>query len=136
MIRRPPRSTLFPYTTLFRSPISSRRSFSVRKAQSCRAGIARTIAQNGSFDDHGKGVRHAVVGAEHDLELASANELAIHASAGHLRAVRQHPSHCGRVTVHGCQRAPCSRARVHGTVAKLAAVSLDRYERDTADLRA
>src|SRR5260370_32005906 len=26
MIRRPPRSTLFPYTTLFRSPRSSRRS--------------------------------------------------------------------------------------------------------------
>src|SRR3989475_9339005 len=26
MIRRPPRSTLFPYTTLFRSPICSRRS--------------------------------------------------------------------------------------------------------------
>src|SRR2546427_7884916 len=25
MIRRPPRSTLFPYTTLFRSPSSSRR---------------------------------------------------------------------------------------------------------------
>src|SRR2546430_7294731 len=25
MIRRPPRSTLFPYTTLFRSPLTSRR---------------------------------------------------------------------------------------------------------------
>src|SRR5258708_31559868 len=25
MIRRPPRSTLFPYTTLFRSPLESRR---------------------------------------------------------------------------------------------------------------
>src|SRR5690349_23500316 len=25
MLRRPPRSTLFPYTTLFRSPLSSRR---------------------------------------------------------------------------------------------------------------
>src|SRR5690349_24712415 len=27
MIRRPPRSTLFPYTTLFRSPIGSREPF-------------------------------------------------------------------------------------------------------------
>src|SRR2546425_3533450 len=27
MIRRPPRSTLFPYTTLFRSPTSTTRSF-------------------------------------------------------------------------------------------------------------
>src|SRR5256885_5220732 len=26
MIRRPPRSTLFPYTTLFRSPLTSNRS--------------------------------------------------------------------------------------------------------------
>src|SRR5260370_8214403 len=26
MIRRPPRSTLFPYTTLFRSPVKARRS--------------------------------------------------------------------------------------------------------------
>src|SRR5260370_24033498 len=28
MIRRPPRSTLFPYTTLFRSPRTTSRSFS------------------------------------------------------------------------------------------------------------
>src|SRR6266436_8934348 len=27
MIRRPPRSTLFPYTTLFRSPLDRRRSY-------------------------------------------------------------------------------------------------------------
>src|SRR2546427_8081310 len=32
MIRRPPRSTLFPYTTLFRSPSSACRSASVRVA--------------------------------------------------------------------------------------------------------
>src|SRR5262245_65164527 len=32
MIRRPPRSTLFPYTTLFRSPASSPRSPSIREA--------------------------------------------------------------------------------------------------------
>src|SRR5256885_13274949 len=34
MIRRPPRSTLFPYTTLFRSPASKRRS------RKCAAGAA------------------------------------------------------------------------------------------------
>src|SRR6266508_6406495 len=27
MIRRPPRSTLFPYTTLFRSPVRARRTY-------------------------------------------------------------------------------------------------------------
>src|SRR5215813_15279079 len=31
MIRRPPRSTLFPYTTLFRSPVPS-----ARRAPACR----------------------------------------------------------------------------------------------------
>src|SRR5258708_13105033 len=37
MIRRPPRSTLFPYTTLFRSPIArSRRSWSSGSGRSRR----------------------------------------------------------------------------------------------------
>src|SRR5256885_12316735 len=37
MIRRPPRSTLFPYTTLFRSPRSSaRRGERVRRGQAAR----------------------------------------------------------------------------------------------------
>src|SRR3712207_7704300 len=38
MIRRPPRSTLFPYTTLFRSP--SRRDFSGQGYVGCCAGLA------------------------------------------------------------------------------------------------
>src|SRR6266511_5250413 len=33
MIRRPPRSTLFPYTTLFRSPCPSRRSIACSTAR-------------------------------------------------------------------------------------------------------
>src|SRR3712207_8378132 len=39
MIRRPPRSTLFPYTTLFRSPTRSGRSCS--RLQSTVAGASR-----------------------------------------------------------------------------------------------
>src|SRR5689334_23556472 len=35
MIRRPPRSTLFPYTTLFRSQIKRRRSCHKRRHKSC-----------------------------------------------------------------------------------------------------
>src|SRR2546427_7972367 len=38
MIRRPPRSTLFPYTTLFRS-----RSLASRSVQTCRQIAARVI---------------------------------------------------------------------------------------------
>src|SRR2546426_3484012 len=41
MIRRPPRSTLFPYTTLFRSPLPGRRgSHLPRVAPAHRGGIS------------------------------------------------------------------------------------------------
>src|SRR2546428_7459047 len=52
MIRRPPRSTLFPYTTLFRSPSSGRRDPRLRRKEAAspwcpsppagRAGYARS----------------------------------------------------------------------------------------------
>src|SRR5260221_10972492 len=35
MIRRPPRSTLFPYTTLFRSPTTGSLSWYLRRSRSC-----------------------------------------------------------------------------------------------------
>src|SRR2546425_7583228 len=35
MIRRPPRSTLFPYTTLFRSPASSQAPYGFLRASRC-----------------------------------------------------------------------------------------------------
>src|SRR5690349_22853512 len=42
MIRRPPRSTLFPYTTLFRSPTSS----------SCNGERSEPITEEGSVRGH------------------------------------------------------------------------------------
>src|SRR5256885_4098844 len=36
MIRRPPRSTLFPYTTLFRSPVETARILQVRRSRGSR----------------------------------------------------------------------------------------------------
>src|SRR2546426_8927387 len=36
MIRRPPRSTLFPYTTLFRSPVSSLAPFANQRRRSVK----------------------------------------------------------------------------------------------------
>src|SRR5690348_18075225 len=39
MIRRPPRSTLFPYTTLFRSPGAERRPGVVRRLVQPRGGL-------------------------------------------------------------------------------------------------
>src|SRR3712207_7656542 len=71
MIRRPPRSTLFPYTTLFRS-FAARRACARRGS---RPGDARGFAQSAS---HGAGSRRARRGhtgsarsEEHTSELQS-----------------------------------------------------------------
>src|SRR2546425_8167780 len=45
MIRRPPRSTLFPYTTLFRSPLA--RAHPVRRSRRDRAARAAAGARDG-----------------------------------------------------------------------------------------
>src|SRR2546429_2748139 len=65
MIRRPPRSTLFPYTTLFRSALSSARrplrGHGHRVLREDRLGVGATLAQphaaavldvDGGNDDH------------------------------------------------------------------------------------
>src|SRR5688572_31059657 len=55
MLRRPPRSTLFPYTTLFRSPTSSARRWqrpsssacaASRRAASCSTTTSRTARRS------------------------------------------------------------------------------------------
>src|SRR5256885_11787807 len=44
MIRRPPRSTLFPYTTLFRSPGATRDAFTrLFEREHCRADTVRHL---------------------------------------------------------------------------------------------
>src|SRR3712207_9503382 len=51
MIRRPPRSTLFPYTTLFRSTLTStpsRHVYNVAGEQASLAQLAREIARHAS----------------------------------------------------------------------------------------
>src|SRR2546422_7010526 len=70
MIRRPPRSTLFPYTTLFRShcarkhsPVSQRPS-----SGSCRHSPAMQLSSvHGTPSSHGRGTRSE----EHTSELQS-----------------------------------------------------------------
>src|SRR5256885_8435398 len=47
MIRRPPRSTLFPYTTLFRSPVMRDRYFQAARPLS---EYLRLAQENGSID--------------------------------------------------------------------------------------
>src|SRR2546422_7894311 len=67
MIRRPPRSTLFPYTTLFRSPIDapmiSPFDFGVRSACSAPA--------RGLHLDYVRHLNHVLRSEEHTSELQS-----------------------------------------------------------------
>src|SRR2546422_6688300 len=67
MIRRPPRSTLFPYTTLFRSRAISARAFFIRKTwRACRrsAGTPSRVACPSSSSS-------ALRSEEHTSELQS-----------------------------------------------------------------
>src|SRR5256885_10610592 len=64
MIRRPPRSTLFPYTTLFRSPPSKR-----ARPRSC-CGRRRAAAQPAVLPAHGS-VLGLARSEEHTSELQS-----------------------------------------------------------------
>src|SRR5260370_18416884 len=55
MIRRPPRSTLFPYTTLFRSPSSRRRRCSISGSparRSARRRHARSEEHTSELQSH------------------------------------------------------------------------------------
>src|SRR2546422_3931314 len=61
MIRRPPRSTLFPYTTLFRSPVEQHRQQHRHERQDDDLGMARGEA------GHGRRLRSE----EHTSELQS-----------------------------------------------------------------
>src|SRR5687767_15231240 len=64
MIRRPPRSTLFPYTTLFRS--------STRRRNAARAATPRGIAtMRRGWNEHPRGQSRAGRSEEHTSELQS-----------------------------------------------------------------
>src|SRR5687768_17769174 len=71
MIRRPPRSTLFPYTTLFRSVEAAPRAGAHRQEPSVREGNAAGVQQPGDADRE----RHAPAAErrseEHTSELQS-----------------------------------------------------------------
>src|SRR2546425_3327910 len=67
MIRRPPRSTLFPYTTLFRSPAVARADDAVaRPGANRRARLDRVV-----HDEAGHGGWHRDRSEEHTSELQS-----------------------------------------------------------------
>src|SRR5256885_8427366 len=67
MIRRPPRSTLFPYTTLFRSLTDPDLSLAASLHLFAAAGLARPAALNGPQFLEGRGVTDARLRARGDL---------------------------------------------------------------------
>src|SRR5688572_31786755 len=70
MIRRPPRSTLFPYTTLFRSCSNRGRSRPSGRPVPCRWPPARTTRRGSRLPD-----RPARRSEEHTSELQSQSNL-------------------------------------------------------------
>src|SRR5258708_8820211 len=68
MIRRPPRSTLFPYTTLFRSPFS----FHANRASSSRSAGDFAPTAGGVISSNGRSRRRS---EEHTSELQSPDHL-------------------------------------------------------------
>src|SRR5258708_17469605 len=75
MIRRPPRSTLFPYTTLFRSPISLKvpsRRFRKTRLGTVSLATTRSIQPSPSKST---GATPSVRSEEHTSELQSPDHL-------------------------------------------------------------
>src|SRR3989442_7122305 len=74
MIRRPPRSTLFPYTTLFRSPPRLRRLCPVRGGGGRDAGRGRAVRgvrRGSAAGARARSDAHAHRSEEHTSELQS-----------------------------------------------------------------
>src|SRR2546430_10233381 len=69
MIRRPPRSTLFPYTTLFRSVVDLEREAHVRAVAPQRFAARRGRARGEPTDDTGGGDERAGLAPVHVREL-------------------------------------------------------------------
>src|SRR5688572_31776319 len=77
MIRRPPRSTLFPYTTLFRSPprMHNRAIFSRCLPSRCVGSLAtRRMSGSGMFRENSVS-EHSARSEEHTSELQSQSNL-------------------------------------------------------------
>src|SRR2546430_16165879 len=60
MIRRPPRSTLFPYTTLFRSPPDDERKDLVRQCRADEPGTVGLHEHEDADEDEGTEERHTL----------------------------------------------------------------------------
>src|SRR3712207_8476673 len=100
MIRRPPRSTLFPYTTLFRSAVLVEQELDGARARIADAlarldrGLSHARAQLGREHGRGRLLDELLVAArseEHTSELQSRQYLVCRLL---LEKKKPHPPHC------------------------------------------
>src|SRR5438034_3857408 len=75
MIRRPPRSTLFPYTTLFRSIVKDRFGASNVRSMMCRFHVQTAGSSLTARSIDNNVVRTTVRSEEHTSELQSHSDL-------------------------------------------------------------
>src|SRR3712207_5108585 len=77
MIRRPPRSTLFPYTTLFRSPSKRKKTITPKEIEAVISTMARIPAKSVSSDDKkalehlARDLKRVVFGQDKAIEVLS-----------------------------------------------------------------
>src|SRR3712207_3309681 len=77
MIRRPPRSTLFPYTTLFRSPSKRKKTITPKEIEAVISTMARIPAKSVSSDDKkalehlSRDLKRVVFGQDKAIEVLS-----------------------------------------------------------------
>src|SRR5215475_3927953 len=105
MIRRPPRSTLFPYTTLFRSPSLRRRCRKLKLSAWQAMEPVRPGAPNAP--DGGTGERHEALRKQSGAQSQTREDLP--RREGHHRADRAGRPRCRGTEVgcvHGAQPAP------------------------------
>src|SRR5256885_15957285 len=100
MIRRPPRSTLFPYTTLFRS-LAGRRDAAAEASGDRERAAATLAAESAAYET----ARRELEGLEADVEAARGEVFSALNSATALR--------------HALEHASAARDRVGETLAKL-----------------
>src|SRR2546430_8182826 len=99
MIRRPPRSTLFPYTTLFRSRWMSEASYSFERFRSATLYLQKTVCASGATEPAFACPRSE----EHTSELQSQSNLVCRLLLEKKKAIPEHPPcevTCIRITPH------------------------------------
>src|SRR2546422_9010925 len=98
MIRRPPRSTLFPYTTLFRSPLAIADALDDER-HGLRARVLREVLETLRDGDP-----HLVAGRDHRAHADLPVERAVHDDAGERAALRRDAERTGDERVEAARR--------------------------------